>query len=190
MNVLRILIPLDGSELSRTALPAVRTLFDPSRAHLTLLRVGEEPAMPSDAPTPVQVMIDGEARMRDLGMHDEEGEAHVWASQEWESARARLRDDVSEDAERLKEEGWTVHVATGFGDPAREIVAWCEEERPDLVAMATHGRTGLARALLGSVAERAVRRLGVPVLLVRPEAIRRDDAAALLDAGREVSSAP
>lgn len=190
MSDLRILIPLDGSEMSRAAIPAVRALFDPARAHLTLMRVGEEPVATGEAPATAQVMIDGEARIREFEVRDMDDEAHVWASQEWESARARLRDDVSQDVKRLETDGWRVSIATAFGDPAREIVAWCEAERPDLVAMATHGRTGLARALLGSVAERAVRRLGVPVLLVRPEAIRRDDGSIETPAQREVTRTP
>ncbi len=164
-----ILIPLDGSDLSRTVLATVRALFDANATRITLLRVGDAPAPPAHAPNVTRILVDGEARLdHPFEGAEVEDEAHVWTSQEWESARARLRDDLSSDARRLEEEGWQVEVETAFGEPAREIVRWCEEHEPDLVAMATHGRTGLARVVLGSVAERALRRLAVPVLMVRP----------------------
>lgn len=56
------------------------------------------------------------------------------------------------------------------GDPAREIVAYAHETCCDLVVVGTHGRSGLSRLLLGSVAERVVRTSHVPVLSVRGEA--------------------
>lgn len=164
-----ILIPLDGSDLSRTVLGTVRALFDAASTRLTLLRVGDAPSPPVRAPNVTRVLVDGEARLGNPFEGAEvEDETHVWTSQEWESARARLRDELSTDAHRLAEEGWQVEVETAFGEPAREIVRWCEAHQPDLVAMATHGRTGLARVVLGSVAQRALRRLAVPVLMVRP----------------------
>lgn len=166
MAELHLLVPLDGSGFARTVLGAVRALFTPATAHLTLLRVGESPrhvAPVAERPTsPSGAMLpDYEAVPED--------ETHVWASQEWESARQRLRDDVAPDARRLERDGWDVEIATAFGDPAEEIVRWCADHEPDLVAMATHGRSGLSRALLGSVAERSLRRLSVPILMLRPE---------------------
>ena len=49
------------------------------------------------------------------------------------------------------------------GDPADEIVALAEQEKADLIVMGTHGRTGLGRLLMGSVAEAVVRRTSCPV---------------------------
>jgi len=54
------------------------------------------------------------------------------------------------------------------GDPAAEILAAAEEEGASLVALSTHGRTGLARLVRGSVAERVLRNAQTPVLLVNP----------------------
>lgn len=54
------------------------------------------------------------------------------------------------------------------GDPADEILKVVEELQPVMVVMGTHGRRGLSRLLLGSVAERVVRNAPVPVLTVRP----------------------
>lgn len=162
MADLHVLVALDGSAFSRSVLSAVESLFDPDSVRLTLLRVGE-------TPRPVgQVPIRRGALSPEVEAPPTE-DAQVWPSQEWESARQRLKDDVMPDASRLEREGWTVEVATSFGEPAEEIVAWCDDHRPDLVAMATHGRSGLSRALVGSVAERALRHLSVPVLMLRPK---------------------
>ena len=53
------------------------------------------------------------------------------------------------------------------GDPAAAIVRLAKEEKVDLIVMGTHGRSGLSRALLGSVAEAVVRRAPCPVLMVK-----------------------
>jgi len=66
----------------------------------------------------------------------------------------------------------TTHVVSG--PPARRIVSFAEEEGMDVVVMATHGRRGVERFLLGSVTERVVRTSDVPVLTVR--APNDDDA--------------
>jgi nucleotide-binding universal stress UspA family protein len=62
-----------------------------------------------------------------------------------------------------------VRVAKAVGEPALEIVAFAREGHFDLLVVGTHGRTGLRHALLGSTAERVVRRATCPVLTVHPE---------------------
>ncbi len=57
------------------------------------------------------------------------------------------------------------------GDPLTEILNFVKHENMDLIVMATHGRTGLVRALLGSVAEEVIRRSTVPVLAVKPSVV-------------------
>ncbi len=59
-----------------------------------------------------------------------------------------------------------VHVKTG--DPAGEVVCMAEQSGADLIVMATHGRRGLSRFVLGSVAERVVREAPCPVLIIKP----------------------
>jgi nucleotide-binding universal stress UspA family protein len=61
-----------------------------------------------------------------------------------------------------------VAVATAVGEPAVEIVAYAAEQGVHLLVLGTHGRTGLEHALLGSIAERVVRRARCPVLTVHP----------------------
>ena len=55
------------------------------------------------------------------------------------------------------------------GPPFVEIVRYAKEEKFDLIVIGTHGRSGLAHMLLGSVAEKVVRKASCPVLTVRPE---------------------
>lgn len=55
-----------------------------------------------------------------------------------------------------------------MGNPADEIVRLAEEENADLIVMATHGRTGIGRVLMGSVAEAVVRRAKCPVFTLKP----------------------
>lgn len=87
----------------------------------------------------------------------------------WESVTSMLRDEgetalrAAEDRADARE---VVTVITD-GPPSREIVEYADVERCDLIVMGTHGRGGLNRLLLGSVAERVVRSSNVPVLTVR-----------------------
>jgi universal stress protein A len=65
--------------------------------------------------------------------------------------------------------GRTVVKATVEGSPKTEIIAYARKHNIDLIVLATHGRTGLAHVLMGSVAESVVRTAPCPVLTVRPE---------------------
>ena len=56
-----------------------------------------------------------------------------------------------------------------MGDPASEIVRVAKEEHPELIVLGTHGRTGLSRILMGSVAEAVVRHAPCPVLIYRQD---------------------
>jgi nucleotide-binding universal stress UspA family protein len=62
----------------------------------------------------------------------------------------------------------SVAATTAIGEPAVEIVGYAKEHGIDLLVLGTHGRTGLEHALMGSVAERVVRRARCPVLTVHP----------------------
>jgi universal stress protein A len=66
-------------------------------------------------------------------------------------------------------EGRTVVKAMVEGSPKAEIIAYARKQNIDLIVLATHGRSGLAHVLIGSVAESVVRTAPCPVLTVRPE---------------------
>jgi nucleotide-binding universal stress UspA family protein len=70
---------------------------------------------------------------------------------------------------RLAKDGVTAATFIRLGKPEDEIVKFATENNVDLIAMGTHGRTGLAHMLVGSVAERVVRTSKVPVLTIRTE---------------------
>ena len=89
----------------------------------------------------------------------------------WEGVGELLRSDAREALERVEE----IAAATGIGvetdvvdgSPSREIIRYAESNGCDLIVMGTHGRGGIDRLLLGSVAEKVVRGASIPVLTVR-----------------------
>ncbi|PSP81465.1 stress response protein [Halobacteriales archaeon QS_1_68_20] len=89
----------------------------------------------------------------------------------WEGVGEMLREDGEAALQRVREKAATAGVDAETrlveGSPSREIVRYAENENCDLVVMGTHGRGGIDRLLLGSVAERVVRSSKVPVLTVR-----------------------
>ena len=85
-----------------------------------------------------------------------------------DAERARLEKHIDT---ILGDQAPPVEVEIGWGAPSAEIVARAAERGVDLVVMGTHGRTGVRHALLGSVAEQAVRVAPCPVLTVRDRAV-------------------
>ena len=147
----KILVPLDGSELAEEALVPASDMAAALDAELLLLRVAgplgyvRVEGYP-DLPAGQLVEVD----------HRNEAESYL------EAIATDLRGD-----------GATVTTRVELGDPAPTIVSVAEDEDADVIAMATHGRTGLARLLMGSVATRTIETAKKPVLLVRPSSLGR-----------------
>lgn len=167
MATTKILLPLDGSPFSRKIIPDILRIFPPTDTELTLLRVVPEPeGLVPLPPRPVSpVWLEAMYATEQDAMR---AQHPIYASQAWESVQAMLDEQLVPDVHALREAGYNVSVAVAFGDPAREIVDFVGREGIDMVAMTTHGRSGLQHMLLGSVAEKVLRRLDVPVLLLRP----------------------
>lgn len=168
---MKILIPVDGSELSRLVLGPVRNLFGGASSEFTLLRVAPEPAGIGSARTP-SYAADGWSQLipEYRSQHHMELAKHpVISSQVWEGTRADLADSMASDAQRLRDAGFRTAIAARAGEPIAEIVACAADGGFDLIVMATHGRTGLRRALMGSVAQGVLERSPVPVMLVRED---------------------
>jgi nucleotide-binding universal stress UspA family protein len=89
--------------------------------------------------------------------------------QEREEFRKQLAEELASDVQKLRDAGYTVRCQVEYGEPAQCIVDYVVDTHVDMVAMATHGRGGLGRLVMGSVAERVLRSVSVPVLLMRPE---------------------
>lgn len=169
-----IMIPLDGSALSRAIIPHIPRLFDPEAHSLVLFRVAELPAGITSAPP--WPMASTWALPTHITARDfERARFPIYASQEEQSARDALECELGEAARPLEAAGYQVTIAVRFGDPAEEIATFVKAAHVDLVAMATHGRTGIRHLVLGSVAEQLLRTLDVPVFLVRPRDDTNDD---------------
>lgn len=142
----RAVLPLDGSKAGELLLDFTPPLMDPEGAVYLVLR-----ATPSFVAggTPYMPHVIREA-------HEQE----------------KIEEGAREYLERvsgpLREKGADVETRVETsGQPASAILRVAEEERADLIAMSTHGRGGVARLLLGSVADKVVRGAKVPVLLYR-----------------------
>ncbi|MFC6824619.1 universal stress protein [Halopelagius fulvigenes] len=114
----------------------------------------------------------------------------------WEGLDEMLRADAEEAVSEVKrvatDAGVPVETSVIEGSPSREIVEYAEREGCDLVVMGTHGRGGLDRLLLGSVAEKVIRASNVPVLTVRvgPDAGEDDEKAATPSRTRTTEEEP
>lgn len=83
---------------------------------------------------------------------------------------SEARETLEQWAAKARQRGLKARTVVRTGTPHQEIVALATDERADLVVIGTHGRGGLNRALLGSVADRVVRLAPCPVLTVREPA--------------------
>jgi nucleotide-binding universal stress UspA family protein len=137
-----ILVPTDGSDPSKRATAHAIDLADRYDATLHTLYVVEATALTPDVDT--------------AALYDE-----------LESIGRRAIDDVIEEAERAGLAPVREEIASGNASSA--IVDYVTDHDVDLVVMGTHGRTGLDRYLIGSVAEKVIRRSPVPVLTVPSE---------------------
>jgi nucleotide-binding universal stress UspA family protein len=141
----RILVPLDGSELAAQVLPPVTRLARPLGATVTLLAVVDPaeawPPAPASVTTVEQPLVDRYARAT----------AYV--------------DQMASD---LRATGMSVEGIVRVGPPGDMILQTAPFARVDLIAMSTHGRAGLDRLAIGSVAETVLHHADVPLLLLHP----------------------
>ena len=142
----RILVPTDFSEPSEAALDYARVLAGKFGASLHLLHVFDAP-LAAGAVSPE-------------GFIAESPEVHARL---FEDARTRLQRRIT--ATDRNQYGAKTEIVTGSSPES--IVNYARERGIDLIVMGTHGRTGIAHVLLGSVAERLVRTAPCPVLTVR-----------------------
>lgn len=134
----RVVVPVDFSDESFAALDtALELVTDPS--HLSLIYV--LPVLDPAEPGVIWTTVDDESRRHhaELALAERLGETHYV--------------------------GAKTHIA--FGDPGHEIADFAQRERADLIVLSSHGRTGLTRLLIGSVAEKTVRLAHCPVLVLK-----------------------
>jgi nucleotide-binding universal stress UspA family protein len=151
----RILVPLDGSSLAEQTLGPAAALAESLQAELHLLRVVEvvDAVYPAYGGVIAMLPIDVPAEL------------------------AEARRYLEGIAASLRRAGREVTVLTGTGHPAATIADVVSEQDIDLIALATHGRGGFARLVLGSVATATLERATVPLLLIRPTQSAQQAAA-------------
>ena len=140
MKVTTILVPLDGSALAEAALAPAIELARANNAKLVLLRATEAHAAPLTDLTEAQV-------------------AAVRGAEDYLAGVHRRINGVELAA---------VDTSVWYGPPAEAIVEAARFRRADLIVMSSHGRSGVGRLVLGSVAETVLRASTVPILLLRP----------------------
>jgi nucleotide-binding universal stress UspA family protein len=147
MAIRRILVPIDYSENSKAALAYGAELARSFEAALDIVHVWDRPTYVSDA---VMVQRPGEAH-KPIGELIRE---NAQKDMDEFMATVTLPSDVPTQSRLLS------------GEPASTLVAELKKGEHDLVVLSTHGRTGIAHLLLGSIAEKLVRMSPVPVLTV------------------------
>jgi len=144
----QVVILLDGSELAEGVLPHVLEVIRGRKSRVHLLSVapltrGISPAVPDGRLTTISAQDEGHYVEREL-----EGYLRTVAS-------------------KLEPVAAEVRVNVRFGRPADEILTFVGDVEADLIAMSTHGRSGIGRWVFGSVANQVLRGTACPVLLVR-----------------------
>lgn len=147
-----LLVPVDGSPLSKQALEFALEEYDD--VSIVALHVLD----PTDPGYSSATEID----VRNEPRH---------GSDEWYERAGEEEEDIFDDARELAADyDAELETESAVGEPAREIVAYAEDNETDQIVMGSHGRTGMTRLLIGSVAEMVIRRSPVTVTVVRDEA--------------------
>jgi len=144
----RLVVPLDGSTFAEAAVELAFDFLGPV-GELVLVSVIQAP---------------------DHVLEDERGRVLAYLDQEVEDRTREARTYLEEVARRLRLKDPDIHVGVDvqMGEPDAGIITAATERNADLIVMATHGRTGLRRITIGSVAGNVLRAGNTPLLLVRP----------------------
>jgi len=146
----KILVPLDGSALAERAIPHAVEIARGSGAEMIFIQVVQAP----------------------LGKIPEAGTTEEVKSVLEIAAQARAYLNLI--AARVSKEGVKVRVEVLEGSADSAILGFAHNEDVDILVMSTHGRTGLSKALMGSVAEKVMLTTKRPVMLVKPEKIHAE----------------
>ena len=147
----RILVPLDGSKVGEAALPYIEGL------------VSKLPAEPKVEVTLLQVVSS-------TTYYVVAGEASVpvpYTENELEIIKQKAKDYLDNASEGLRGTGAIVKTKVATGKAAEGIMKAADEINADLVAMSTHGRSGIGRWAFGSVTDKVLRDGIVPILTIR-----------------------
>jgi nucleotide-binding universal stress UspA family protein len=144
-----ILVPLDGSALAEQVLPHVHAIAaNEGTVRITLLR-----AVPPIFTTSV----------------DYSGLMATTTADAMETLEAEARDYLDRIGTEFRAEGYMVQIEISNLPPADAVLDYAESQKVDLIAIATHGRSGISRFVFGSVTQKVVQAAPVPVLVIRPK---------------------
>jgi nucleotide-binding universal stress UspA family protein len=147
-NPKKILVPVDFSPFSSEALRAATDIAQLRKAELTVLHVSEDPPFPNT--------------------YGQESVAYA----NWNEIRTQVEEDAKKELAAIISEttsGQNVASINVWGHPVHEILQIAEDGAFDLIVLSTHGRSGLSRLVMGSVAERVIRHAHCPVLVMRDQ---------------------
>lgn len=171
---MRILVTLDGSQLAERALAAMAPWLKSWGAETSLLTV-LDPAEEHDTVEPGNRRVDippgytAAQALRGVSLEPPHRMAED-RGQALEAVRIAAEDELINQAEAyLEGVSWAAHVVFARDVPGA-IASFAVENGIDLVAMSTHGRSGLGQAIFGSVASEVVRTLHIPAILVGAQA--------------------
>lgn len=142
----KILVPLDGSPEAECVIPHLETIAKTGVKDIVLISVVE----PIEIPTRGRIALN-EDDLKQIAL-ELKSEAHKYLDQV---------------AARLTRSGINVHPIILTGKPAESLIDYIDSNDIDLVIMATHGRSGITKLFWGSIAEKVLRSVNVPVLLVK-----------------------
>jgi len=146
----KILVPLDGSPFAENPIPYVEGLVEGMNSEIVLLRVIE----------PIKIssrVAYGEGRSLE-----------EYEKQLMDRAEREAKHYLSEKEDALRNKGLEVRSATLLGKPAETILQYAEDNSVSLIALATHGFSGIAKWAYGSVASKITEGSPKPLLLIRP----------------------
>ncbi len=149
----KILVCLDGSEIAEKIIPFATGEALAVGSKVILLRVVSVPGnLTLDIPGFPAVPWHSSSMPEQLKKEDNMAKAYL-----------------KQIAQPIREQGIQVRCKTLIGTPGPTIVSYANENKIDLIAIASHGHSGLRKVLLGSVAEYIVRECGLPILMLRPK---------------------
>ncbi len=151
----RILVPLDGSERAEKILPHVEKLAGPGDSTVILLDV-IEPVTSGYTPSS-SMMVTPPPQELEI----------YWKS--LQAAEEEAKQYIQKQAERLNKKQIETEILIVRGDPVNSIVNTARDRDVDLIAMTSHGRTGLERVFYGSVTSGVLHKVDRPLLLIRAQ---------------------
>lgn len=147
----RVLVPLDGSKVGEAALPVIEQLLTKMSPELK-----------------VEITLLGVITLLRRWVVVGEASAPVsYTEEELKLIKQRVTDYLEKTGEALRSQGAIVNARVSTGNAAEEILKAADEINADMIAMSTHGRSGLRRLAFGSITDKVLSGASIPVLIVR-----------------------